>query len=373
VSGLYFNQPMLGTLATELAASPERIGAIPTATQAGYAAGIVLFAPLGDKLDRKRVIVVKASLLAVALVLVGASRGVVEMTVASLAVGLLATVAQDLVPAAAAIADPASRGRTVGTVMTGLLLGILLSRVVSGAVTAYLSWRAVFFGAAALVALFAVVAARALPSFPPTVGASYLSLLRSMGALVRDVAPLRRAAFTQGLLSVAFSGFWSTLALGLAAPPFHLASIVAGSFGIAGAAGALAAPIAGAIADKRGPKAVIYFGAALTALAFLVMALFSRVLAVLAVGTVIFDLGVQSCLIAHQSIVYAQDASARSRLNAILVSAMFLGMSGGAFLASRIFAEFGFRGVCMMGALVSGLALVVRLLPDAEVARPRLR
>ena len=366
VAGLYYNQPMLGTLAASLGASPERIGFIPVATQLGYGVGIVLFAPLGDELDRRSVIVVKGALLAVALVVAGLAQGVWWLSAASLAVGLLATVAQDLVPAAAAIAEPSSRGKTVGTVMTGLLLGILLSRVVSGAVTEYLSWRAVFFGAAGVMALFTATAARMLPTFPPTVRASYGALLRSMATLVRDVAPLRRAAMTQGLLSVAFSGFWSTLALGLAAPPFGLSSVVAGSFGIAGAAGAVAAPIAGGLSDRRGPRVVIRVGAALTVIAFGAMAVSGRSLIVLVGGTILFDLGVQSCLIAHQTIVYAQDPAARSRLNAVLISAMFLGMSGGAFAASRVFAGFGFPGVCAMGAVAAGGALALRMLPEAD-------
>jgi MFS family permease len=370
VAGLYYNQPMLGTLAVSLGATPGRIAAIPVATQLGYAAGIVVFGPLGDKLDRRKVIVVKAALLVVALVLAGLARNVLWLSAASLAVGLLATVAQDLVPAAAAIADPASRGKTVGTVMTGLLLGILLSRVLSGAVTAYLSWRVVFLGAAGIVALFAVSAAYVLPSFPPTARASYVALLGSMAALVRDVEPLRRAALTQGLLSFAFSGFWSTLALGLAAPPFGLTSVVAGSFGIAGAAGAIAAPIAGGLSDRRGPAVVIRFGAALTLGAFVAMAFLGRSIVVLVVGTVLFDLGVQSCLIAHQTIVYAQDPAARSRLNAVLVSAMFLAMSGGAFVASRVFLRFGLSGVCAVCGLAAGAALVLRMLPEPPRVGP---
>jgi predicted MFS family arabinose efflux permease len=359
VASIYYNQPMLGALAADLHAAPERIGAIPTATQLGYGAGIVALAPLGDVVDRRRVILVKTLLLSVVLVLAGSIRTVDQLTLASLALGLLATTAQDLVPAAAAIAPPEARGKTVGTVMTGLLLGILLSRVVSGAVTAYASWRAVFFGAAASLAVFAGVAAKVLPPFPPMAEHRYAALLASMGALLRDAAPLRRAALTQGLLSVAFSGFWSTLALALAAPPFGLSSMVAGSFGIAGAAGAIAAPIAGGISDRRGPRAVVKAGAALTLVAFAAMAVFGRSIAVLAVGTVLFDLGVQSCLIAHQTIVYADDPAARSRKNAVLVSALFVGMSTGAFLASRVFAAFGFPGVCAMGAAFAGVALAV--------------
>jgi predicted MFS family arabinose efflux permease len=364
VSGLYYNQPMLGMLPAVLETTASRIGLIPTATQLGYAAGIIFFAPLGDRLDRRRVIVIKSLLLAIALTVAGLSGNVAMLTAASLAIGLTATVAQDLVPAAAAIAEPSSRGKTVGTVMTGLLLGILLSRVVSGAVTAYASWRAVFFGAAAIMLMFAVVAARLLPSFPPKVSAPYLVLLRSMATLMRQVAPLRRAALTQGLISVAFGGFWSTLALALAAKPFELSPLVAGSFGIAGAAGALVAPIAGSFSDRRGPVSVIRLGALLTAASFVIMASFSRSIVILAAGTITFDLGSQACLIAHQTIVYAQDESARSRLNAVLVSSMFLGMAAGAMSASRVFARFGFRGVCALCAAAAGVALLVRMLPE---------
>ncbi len=369
VAGIYYNQPMLGALAGSLHANAARIGFIPTATQLGYGGGILLFAPLGDRLDRRKVVLVKSALLAVALAAAGCVGSVIGLAVTSLAVGLLATVAQDLVPAAAAVAEPASRGKTVGTVMTGLLLGILLSRVVSGAVTLYASWRVVFLGAAGTLVVFTVVAARVLPSFPPTTHDSYGKLLRSMATLVRDVAPLRRAALTQGLLSLAFSGFWSTLALGLAAPPFGLSSFVAGSFGIAGAAGALAAPIAGGFSDKKGPRSVIVFGASLTAFAFLVMALFGRSLPVLIAGTVVFDMGVQSSLIAHQTLVYAQDPAARSRLNAVFVSAMFLGMSTGAFVASRVFAHAGLPGVCVMSAAAASCALALRLVPEKVRAR----
>ena len=361
VSGLYYNQPMLGALATDLSTTPARIGFVPTATQLGYAAGIVLFAPLGDKLDRRRVIVVKCALLAVALALAAAARDAAWLATTSLAIGLAATAAQDLVPAAAAVAEPSARGRTVGSVMTGLLLGILLSRVVSGAVTAYVSWRVVFAGAAVVTAAFAVVAARALPPFPPVAHESYLVLLRSLGTLFARVVPLRRAILAQSLLSFAFSGFWSTLALALAAPPFEMNSLVAGSFGVAGAAGALAAPIAGAIADRRGPVAVIRFGALVTAASFATMAVFAKSIVVLALGTVTFDLGTQSCLIAHQSIVYAQDHAARSRLNALLVGAMFLGMSAGAFVTSRVFARAGFAAVCATCAVAALAALVTRL------------
>lgn len=364
VATLYYNQPMLATLARELDASPSQIGLVPTMTQLGYASGIIAFAPLGDRLDRRRVILAKCVALIAVLILAALAPSAPVIIGASLLLGILATMAQDLVPAAASIAPPESRGRIVGTVMTGLLLGILLSRVVSGAVSQYVSWRAVFGGAAVAITALLGLLAWQLPSFPPTTNKPYLELLASMVGLIRTVAPLRRAALAQALISVAFSGFWSTLALGLAAPPFELKSSVAGLFGIAGAAGALAAPIAGAFSDKRGPAAVARLGALVCVVSFGAMAALSHSIIPLAIGTVVFDAGAQSSLIAHQTIVYAQDPSARSRLNAVLVSGMFIGMASGAFFASRVFADYGFRGVLIFCTVASTAALIVRSLPE---------
>lgn len=374
-ASLYYNQPILGPMALSLGATPERIGIVPMLTQLGYSAGVLLFAPLGDRLERRRVIVAKLIVLALALGLAGLSSTLEVMAAASLAIGLFATAAQDFVPAAAACAPPEARGKTVGSVMTGLLLGILLSRLVSGATSDRVGWRAVYFGAAAVIAVLAVVCATRLPTLPPTVKDPYVALLRSLGTLVRDLPALRRAALAQALLSVAFSAFWSTLGLALAAPPYRLGSTVAGLFGLAGAAGAAAAPLAGAIADKRGPDVVIRRSAALVVLAFLAMAALPGSLALLIAGTVLFDLGVQACLISHQAIIYGLEPSARSRLNAVLISSMFLGMSAGAALGSQTLARFGWSGVMLLGAGAAGLALAVRLVkgrtPREGVATPR--
>lgn len=363
VASLYYNQPILGAFAHDLGASTRAVGYVPMATQLGYAGGILLSAPLGDRLDRRQVIVAKGTLLALALLLAGISRSVEVLCVASLAIGLLATLAQDFVPAAAALAPAASRGKTVGSVMTGLLLGILLSRLVSGTAADRFGWRAVYFGAAGTIALLTAFSFARLPRFAPSSTESYGMLLRSIAGLVRDVAPLRRAALAQGLLSVAFSGFWSTLALVLAEPPFRMGSAVAGAFGIAGAVGALIAPVAGSMADRRGPELVLRVSAVLVVASFGAMAVFPGSLAVLVITTVLFDLGVQASLIAHQTVVYGLDPAARSRLNAVLVSSMFFGMSAGAMLASRALARWGFVGVAVLGVVAASLALVVRLWP----------
>jgi predicted MFS family arabinose efflux permease len=362
-ASLYYNQPILTAMARSLGATTTQIGVVPMLTQLGYAAGILLFAPFGDRRDRRQVIVLKLAALALSLTVAGLAHSVLLLALASLAIGLSATAAQDFVPAAAALAPPEARGKVVGGVMTGLLLGILLSRLASGAVSDIYGWRVVYFAAAALIACLAVLCSARLPSVAPSTQERYGALLRSLVTLTRNFSALRRATLAQALLSFAFSAFWSTLALALAGPPHHLGSTSAGLFGLAGAAGAAVAPFAGALADRRGPEAVLRGGAALVALSFASMALWPASLALLIVGTVAFDLGVQACLISHQSIIYGLDGAARSRLNAVLVSSMFLGMSVGAALASQALSHYGWSGVMLLGAAASLGALLVRLWP----------
>jgi predicted MFS family arabinose efflux permease len=365
-ASIYYNQPMLSALATELRASPQQVGQVPTLTQLGYAGGILLLSPIGDRYDRRRIILLKATLLTLALLATALATSLGAVCALSVVVGVSATLAQDCVPAAAALAPPERRGKIVGSVMTGLLLGILLSRVVSGAVTQLLGFRAMFALGGALVFCLTLLMARQLRSFEPTTALPYRALLGSLGSLLRRHAGLRRAALAQGLLSAAFSAFWSTLAVMLHEPPFGYGSSVAGAFGLAGAAGALGAPIAGGISDRRGPGAVTRVGASLVIASFVAFALAPGSLFVLIAGTLLFDLGVQAALIAHQSIIYGLEPAARSRLNAVLVGVMFVGMSSGAAIGAQALARFGWRGVCAFGGAAATLALLVRLWPEAE-------
>jgi predicted MFS family arabinose efflux permease len=255
--------------------------------------------------------------------------------------------------------------------MTGLLLGILLSRVVSGFMAEHLGWRSVFLAAAASVAGVGLAAWRGLPRFAPTTALPYGALLRSLGTLWRREPALRRAAWSQGLLSAGFSAFWSTLAVMLHGEPFHLGSAAAGAFGLAGAAGALAAPFAGRLADRHGPGWVARLGAGVTVLSFAAMLLAPLVaaqarLALLVVTTLGFDLGFQAALIAHQTIVYGIDPGARSRLNAVLMVGMFAGMAVGGALASGSLAAWGWSAVVVLATGTSLAALGVRLWPAAE-------
>lgn len=365
VASIYYSQPMLGVLSADLGVGPREVGLIPTLTQLGYALGILLLAPLGDRYDRRLLILLKSVLLALALLLSGLVGGLSALLVASLVIGLSATLAQDIVPAAATLAPEARRGKIIGTVMTGLLLGILLSRVVSGFVAEHWGWRSVYLSAAASLLLFGAAAWFGLPRFAVNNRMGYGRLMGSLVALWRQYPALRRAAWAQGLLSLGFSAFWSTLAVMLH-QQFQLGSAAAGAFGLAGAAGALAAPLAGRLADRRGPELVTRLGAGLSMLSFATLGLGAMLpgpaqIGLIAAATVGFDFGVQATLVAHQTLVYGLDPAARSRLNALLFTGMFIGMASGAVLGSLMLASWGWIGVVALATATAGASLLVRL------------
>lgn len=364
VASLYYAQPMLGAMGASLGASDASIGLVPTLTQLGYAAGIALLAPLGDRFERRRIILVKSLLLGAALLAAGLAGHLPGVLLASLLVGLMATVAQDVVPAAATLAPPEHRGALVGKVMTGLLLGILLSRVVSGVVAEQFGWRAMFMAAAVSVVLMGLLLRATLPRFAPTTTLGYGALLRSMGGLWMQLPPLRRAVLAQALLAMGFSAFWSTLALMLHAR-FGIGSAGAGAFGIAGAAGALAAPLAGRFSDRIGTQRVARLAIGIALLGFASLLLdgllpVSLQLVLLAVSAVIFDFGFQAALVSHQTLVYGLQPEARSRLNALLFTGVFVGMAAGGGLGAMALAQGGWHAVVLLACATSALALWVR-------------
>ncbi|WP_434300460.1 MFS transporter [Corallococcus exiguus] len=374
VAAIYYSQPMLGVMGATLGASDTAVGLVPMLTQLGYALGILLLTPLGDRFDRRRIILIKAALLSVALLLGGLAPDIQLLLVVSFTVGLTATVAQDIVPAAATLASEHERGKVVGTVMTGLLLGILLSRVISGVVAERFGWRAMFMVAAASVAFVGVAAWRGLPRFHPTNTLSYGALLGSLAGLWRKHGALRRAALAQGLISIGFSAFWSTLAVMLHGAPFHLGSAAAGAFGLAGAAGALGAPVAGRIADRYGPEVVTRLGAGLTVLSFATMFAAPWLephhrLWLIGASAIGFDLGAQVTLVAHQTLVFGIEPAARSRLNALLFAGVFIGMSVGAASGSVVLSQWGWVGVTLLATASALAALLVRMFPAAPTVR----
>lgn len=364
VASIYYSQPMLGIFVSQLHASVTTIGLIPTLTQIGYGLGILLLAPLSDRHDRRQIITLKGLLLTVALLLCAGSASISMLLLASLSVGIMATMAQDIVPASAQLSPAAQCGKNVGSVMTGLLLGILLSRVFSGFVAEYFGWRAMFCAAAVMVALITFVLWRRLPSMPPATQIRYPALLASMLHLWRRYPSLRRATYAQGLLSVGFSAFWSTLAVMLH-DTWQLGSAAAGAFGLAGAAGALAAPLAGTLADRRGPQYVTRIGTTVATLSFALMFLLPSLstswqLAVIVLSAIGFDFGVQSTLVSHQAIIFSLEPAARSRLNALMFTGVFIGMAVGSVLGSAIIEHGGWSSVVVLLTLSGCASMLLR-------------
>jgi len=333
-------------------------GLIPTATQLGYAIGLFLVVPLGDLLDRRRLIVFQFLALSLAVVIAAIAPTASVLVLASLLLGATATVAQQIVPFAASLAPPEKRGGTIGTVMSGLLCGILLSRTLAGFIASHFGWRVTFWVGLPLALGGAVMMAIALPRRTPIGGLSYPRTLLSLFVLWRDEPALRRATIMQSCLFASFTAFWTILAFHLEEPAFGLGADVAGLFGVIGAAGILAAPLAGQLADRRGPCLVITLGTFLVLASWILFGLWNAMPG-LVVGVIVLDFGVQSALVSNQHLIYALRPEARSRLNTIFMTGMFLGGSVGSIGATAAWHQNGWIGVSIFAAVMAGIALIL--------------
>jgi len=369
VANNYYAQPLLNTIANAFGVSDATAGLLVTAGQAGYALGLALLVPLGDLLERRRLITTLLALAAAAEAAAAAAPGIAMLASALAIAGVTSAVAQIVVPMAASMATETQRGQVVGTVMSGLIIGILLARTISGLIASAGSWRQVYVMAAAVMLVLAVVLRRALPEVRPTERMSYRALLRSVLDLVREEPVLRQRMGLGAAALGCFSILWTPLAFLLSGPPYRYGTAVIGLFGIAGLAGAAIAPVTGRLADRgRGRYATL--GAILALLgSWGLIGLGAHSLAALIAGIVMLDLGAQALHISNQSAIYALRPRARSRLNTAYMVAYFVGGAVMSAAASLLYSASGWGGVCVLGAATAAAALCLWLVTSRD-AKP---
>ncbi|PVZ82709.1 MFS transporter [Serratia sp. S1B] len=358
VASLYYAQPLLETIAQQFDLSAKQAGLIVTAAQLGYAVGLLFLVPLGDMFERRRLIVVMTILAAAGLLMTAASSTLSMMIIGTALTGLFSVVAQILVPLAATLAHPAKRGKTVGMIMSGLLLGILLARTVAGALATLGGWRTVYWVASVLMIMMALVLWRTLPRYHPQSGLNYPQLLKSIFSLFYSTPLLRTRAILGALSFANFSVLWTSMAFLLAAPPFNYSEAVIGLFGLVGAAGALAASRAGHLADQGKAKVTTSIGLLLLLFSWLPISLAKYALWSLIIGILLLDLAVQALHVTNQSVIYRIMPEARNRLTAGYMTSYFIGGALGSMLSAAAYQYAGWNGVTAIGAILSLLNLL---------------
>jgi predicted MFS family arabinose efflux permease len=357
VANLYYAQPLLNRIAAEFHVSDATAGLLVTCSQAGYVIGLALLVPLGDVLERRRLITVIVLIGAVAAAGAGASPTFALLALTLTALGLLSTVAQVVVPLSSELAAPDERGRVVGTVMSGLLIGILAARTLSGVVAELGGWRLSFGLASAVMLALAVLLRYALPEAPPPERVRYRAALRSVLELIAAEPILRQRMVLGAFGFASFSILWTSVAFLLGGPPYHYTEGVIGLFGIAGIAGASAAPIAGRVADRGRGR----LGTTIFLLCVLVswglLALGRNSVIALIAGIVVLDAGVQGAHIINQTVIYALRPDARGRVTTAYMVSMFLGAVGGSILSATVYGAAGWGTTCAAGAGVAAITL----------------
>ncbi|WP_414859007.1 MFS transporter [Paenibacillus elgii] len=359
VANIYYAQPLLDAMASELGIDRAAVGVVITATQICYALGLLMLVPLGDLVNRRKLIVGQMLLSVLALIAVGTASTAAVLLAGMGAVGLLAVVTQALVAYASTLAAPAERGRVVGFVTSGVVIGILLARTIAGTLTDLAGWRSVYFVSAGLTVLMAGLLFRVLPHEDHgKVPMTYPQLLRSVFALFVQEPVLRIRGILALLIFASFSVLWTSLVLPLSSPPLSLSHTAIGSFGLVGVAGALAAARAGRLADRGLGQRTTGVALTLLLVSWLPIRMTESSLWALIAGVVLLDLAVQAVHVTNQSMIYNVRPEARSRLAGAYMIFYSIGSAVGSISSTLMYARAGWTGVCLLGAAISGLALL---------------
>jgi predicted MFS family arabinose efflux permease len=359
VANIYYCQPLIVLISKSFGIPETEGGRMPFLTQLGYAIGLLFFVPLGDKLERRGQIIWMAGAAVGALILAAVSPNLWTLEIASVLIGATSVIPQLILPMAAHLAGPSRTGKVIGSIMSGLLIGILLSRTLSGFVGAWLGWRGMFWVAAGITFSLLLVIRLSFPISRPDFKGSYGSLMRSLLTLIREQPVLREAAVINALGFSTFGMFWTTMVLHLSGAPFHFKSDIIGLFGLAAAAGALAAPLVGGSADKRNPRITIGYGLGLLLVSFVMLYVWSNTVAGIVAGIVLLDLAMQCIHVSNQSRVYALNPGARNRLNTVYMTVSFIGTSLGSAIGLVAWDKGRWPGVCAAGMFITVVALLI--------------
>lgn len=361
VANLYYNQPLLGDIAQEFHISKDLAGRVSMTTQLGYAAGMLFILPLADMHRRKRLMLIDFVFIIASLLGVAYAPNIYVLLFASFVVGASSLIPQLLVPMTAHLAKPNERGKKVGVVMSGLLIGILLSRTISGYIGKFFGWREMFIIAAGVMVVIWALIYFCLPEVEPEYKGTYGNLMKSLGQLIIKEPTLRIASIRGGLCFACFSAFWTTIVF-LLRDNFNLGSDTAGLFGLVGAFGALAAGLVGRLTDKMNPFYLTAFTLVLVGLSFVIFLFSSHSIIGLVIGVIVLDMGVQATHISNQTTIFGLDAGARNRLNTVYMVTYFVGGALGAFITTKLWESFQWTGVCYTGIILSLVAICVHFL-----------
>ena len=361
VANIYYNQPLLGDIAQTFHVSNGVAGHISMITQLGYAAGMFFIAPLADMFERKRLMLFAFGAVIIALLGAAMAPSINLLMIASFLVGVASLIPQLLIPMAAHLAKPEERGKKIGVVMSGLLIGILLSRTISGMVGKYFGWNAMFFIAAGLMVVMGLLVYIFLPKVEPDYKGNYKDLMKSLVHIFMEEPKLRFAALRGALCFACFMAFWTTLVF-LLRENFNRGSDAAGLFGLVGAFGAIAAGLMGRLSDKMDAFKLSFFTLLLVLLSFIIFIFSGHSIIGLVIGVIVLDMGVQATHISNQAIIFTLSAAARNRINTIYMVSYFIGGSLGTLLVSSLWSNYHWTGVCIAGITLSSIAIVVHLL-----------
>jgi predicted MFS family arabinose efflux permease len=346
VANIYYCQPLVILMAKDFNITETYAGRVTYLTQAGYAIGLFLLVPLGDMFERKKQILIITALAIFALMIAAFAHSFLILQVASILIGACSIVPQLILPLAANLSTDRNRGHNIGIIMSGLLVGILASRAVSGSIGFWLGWRAVYFMAAGICLLLILLMAKRFPQSHPSFKGNYKQLMVSMFGYIKSQPVLREASIINFLAFAVISAFWTTMVLFLANPPFSYQTLQIGLFGIAGAAGALAAPLVGKLSDGNNPRKNLMIGFILQMISVALFYFTGSHLYLFVIGIVLIDIGQQAIHVTNQTRIYTLIAEARNRLNTIFMSVSFIGASCGSALGLWLWSLGGWPMFC---------------------------